>query len=136
MDSSAAAAAVVTRWEHQRNGVYSLCLVGRECLLSGDGAGNLLAHAVLTGGRLDGAIEEIISLSAATATGGRSAAAGSAMNSRFAKTSSSVVYGITASAQGAVRSINVVGNKVVTAGEDGNVLVFDYSAITAASVCK
>jgi hypothetical protein len=30
---------VVERWEHHRSGVYSLCTVNDDCILSGDGAG-------------------------------------------------------------------------------------------------
>ena len=39
------------------------------------------------------------------------------------------MYGIVASEKGAVRSINCVDGKVVTVGEDGNVLVFDYGDV-------
>lgn len=42
---------IATRWDHHRNGVYSLCVVDNDCVLSGDGLGSLLVHG-LNGGDL------------------------------------------------------------------------------------
>jgi hypothetical protein len=86
----------VTRWEHHRNGVYSLCVAGDECILSGDGMGTLLCHNLLA--------------------------------SEFEYPRNCLKYGIGASEQGAVRSIQCLNGKVVTAGEDGKVMIFDYDA--------
>lgn len=88
----------VSRWNHQRNGVYSLCIVGEESVFSGDGAGTLLCHSLLTH-ELDDP--------------GRAC----------------LKYGIGASEQGAVRSISCINGKLVTAGEDGKVMVFDYNSL-------
>jgi hypothetical protein len=87
-------AAPVSRWNHHRNGVYSLCVVGEQCVLSGDGEGTLLCHQLLA--------------------------------SEFDYPQNCLKYGIGASSQGAVRTIDCINGKVVTSGEDGNVLVFDY----------
>ena len=38
---------VVSLWSHSRNGVYSLCAVGDDCLLVGDGVGQLLSYNLL-----------------------------------------------------------------------------------------
>jgi WD40 repeat protein len=86
----------VSRWDHHRNGVYSLCVVGDECILSGDGMGTLLCHHLLA--------------------------------SELDYPRNCLKYGIGASQQGAVRAIHCLGGKVVTAGEDGKVMVFDYDA--------
>lgn len=37
----------VSRWDHHRNGVYSLSVVGDQCVLTGDGMGTLLCHHLL-----------------------------------------------------------------------------------------
>ena len=84
----------VSRWDHHRNGVYSICIAGDQCVLSGDGLGTLLCHSLL-GSELD-------------------------------DPRSCLKYGIGASEQGAVRAIHCLNGKVVTAGEDGKVMVFDY----------
>jgi hypothetical protein len=86
----------VSRWDHHRNGVYSLCVVGDECILSGDGMGTLLCHHLLA--------------------------------SELDYPRNCLKYGIGASQQSAVRAIHCLGGKVVTAGEDGKVMVFDYDA--------
>jgi hypothetical protein len=41
-------------------------------------------------------------------------------------------YGVGASQHSAVRAISCANGKVVTAGEDGKVLIFDYDS----SICK
>lgn len=87
----------ISRWSHQRNGVYSLCIVGEESVFSGDGAGTLLCHSLLT--------HELDDPRAC------------------------LKYGIGASEQGAVRSISCINGKLVTAGEDGKVMVFDYNSL-------
>jgi len=86
----------VSRWDHHRNGVYSLCLVGDSCVLSGDGMGTLLCHHLL--------------------------------ESELEYPRTCLKYGIGASEVGAVRAINCLNGKVVAAGEDGNVMVYDYDA--------
>jgi len=87
----------ISRWSHHRNGVYSLCIVGEESVFSGDGAGTLLCHSLLT--------HELDDPRAC------------------------LKYGIGASEQGAVRSISCINGKLVTAGEDGKVMVFDYNSL-------
>ena len=99
----------VCRWDHHQNGIYSLCVVGDECILSGDGVGTLMCHHLLSG--------EAQSMAGG---GGRGGGGGDAESLR---------YGIGASEMGGIRSINCVNGKVVTAGEDGKVLVFDYDAL-------
>lgn len=86
----------VSRWDHHRNGVYSLCLVGDQCVFSGDGMGNLLCHHLL--------------------------------ESELDYPRSCLKYGIGSSEQGAVRAINCLNGKVVAAGEDGKVMVYDFNA--------
>eukprot|EP00598_Pedospumella_elongata_P003017 CAMPEP_0184985178 /NCGR_PEP_ID=MMETSP1098-20130426/13979_1 /TAXON_ID=89044 /ORGANISM="Spumella elongata, Strain CCAP 955/1" /LENGTH=458 /DNA_ID=CAMNT_0027509255 /DNA_START=1 /DNA_END=1373 /DNA_ORIENTATION=- len=86
----------VSRWDHHRNGVYSLCLVGDQCVFSGDGMGTLLCHHLL--------------------------------ESELDYPRSCLKYGIGASEVGAVRAINCLNGKVVAAGEDGNVMIYDYDA--------
>ena len=39
----------VSLWSHSRNGIYSLCSVGDECMLVGDGVGKLLCYSLLEG---------------------------------------------------------------------------------------
>lgn len=85
---------ILAQYEHHRNGVYSLCIVGDDVVFSGDGVGTLLCHHLI-----DGEVDD-----------GRAC----------------LKYGLGASASGAVRGIHCVGNKIVTAGEDGKALVFDY----------
>ncbi len=145
---------IVTRWEHQQNGVYSMCLVGNECLLSGDGMGNLVAHEVLASGdssplRINAASASVRSSAPSTggqsihkqawcddfATGSSTTSSRSSTNQRSAAleggsaAASGCMYGIVASERGAVRSINALNNKVVACGEDGNVLIFEYKDI-------
>lgn len=86
----------VSRWDHHRNGVYSLCLVGDSCVLSGDGMGTLLCHHLL--------------------------------ESELDYPRTCLKYGIGASEVGAVRAINCLNGKIVAAGEDGNVMIYDYDA--------
>lgn len=86
----------VSRWDHHRNGVYSLCVVGDQCVMSGDGMGTLLCHHLLA--------------------------------SELDYPRNCLKYGIGASEQGAVRSINCLNGKVVTAGEDGKVMIYSYDA--------
>jgi hypothetical protein len=86
---------IVSEWSHHRNGVYSLCTVGDECVFSGDGAGNLLCHSLL-----DAPLDQ---------------------------PNDCLRYGVGASSTGAVRAICCLSGKVVTAGEDGNVMIFDYT---------
>lgn len=86
----------VSRWDHHRNGVYSLCLVGDACVFSGDGMGTLLCHHLL--------------------------------ESELEYPRTCLKYGIGASEVGAVRAINCLNGKVVAAGEDGNVMIYDYDA--------
>eukprot|EP01034_Spumella_vulgaris_P031274 gene31274-38641_t len=86
---------IVSEWNHHRNGVYSLCTVGDECVFSGDGAGNLLCHSLL-----DAPLDQ---------------------------PNDCLRYGLGASSTGAVRAICCLSGKVVAAGEDGNVVVFDYT---------
>lgn len=106
----------VIRWTHQQNGVYSLCAVGEECVLSGDGRGMLFSNHLLL------AEEE---------TGGMDFSfndrGGKGFSGEIDGDNKSLKYGLGASEMGAVRSINCVNGKVVTAGEDGKVLIFDYS---------
>jgi hypothetical protein len=88
------------RWAHHRNGIYALCLVGDQCVLSGDGMGTLLSHHLLA--------------------------------SSLDTPRACLKYGVGASQNSAVRAINCLNGKVVTAGEDGKVLIFDYDT----SICK
>lgn len=85
---------LLAQYDHHRNGIYSLCVVGDDVVLSGDGVGTLLCHHLIEGDVDDGR--------------------------------ACLKYGLGASATGAVRSIHCLGNKVVTAGEDGKAMVFDY----------
>lgn len=84
----------VAYWDHHRNGIYSMCIVGDDVVLSGDGVGNLLCHHLLS--------------------------------ESLDEPRDCLKYGLGASSAGAVRSINCLNGKVVTAGEDGKVIVFDY----------
>lgn len=103
----------ITRYSHHRNGVYSLCIVGNETILSGDGMGTLFCHSLLTNN------------SSTTATITLGLCNNNSNNS--IESSRSLKYGIGASEQGAVRTINCLNNKVITSGEDGKVLIFDYN---------
>jgi WD40 repeat protein len=85
----------VCSWDHHRNGVYSLCVVGDNAVFSGDGVGTVLCHRLLE----------------------------SEMNSN---PRTCLKYGMGASEKGAVRSIQCLQNKLVTCGEDGKVLIFDF----------
>lgn len=38
---------VLTHYDHHRNGIYSLCVVGDDVVLSGDGVGTLLCHHLI-----------------------------------------------------------------------------------------
>lgn len=94
LNVSSDAPPVLAQYNHHRNGIYSLCIVGDDVVLSGDGMGTLLCHHLVEGDVDD--------------------------------SRACLKYGLGASAAGAVRAINCLSNKVVTAGEDGKVLVFDY----------
>jgi len=98
---------VVSLWSHSRNGVYSLCVVGDSCLLVGDGLGQLLSYALLGDGG---------------ETGGKAAG-----DVAYSSEKQVLRYAVGASSKGAVRAIQCLAGKVVTAGEDGNVLVLDYA---------
>jgi hypothetical protein len=89
---------LIQSWEGHNNGIYSLCVIGDDVVLSGDGVGMLHCHHLIPNA------EEL-------------EARGS---------DNGLVYGLGASSQGAVRSIHCLSGKIVTAGEDGKALVFDY----------
>lgn len=85
----------VARWTQPRNGVYSLSVMGNDCILAGDGVGSLLCYGVQSGANLRDPRQ-------------------------------CLKYLVGASERGAVRAICCLENKVVTVGEDGKVLVFQY----------
>ena len=82
---------------HHRNGIYSICIVGDDAILTGDGVGTLMCHNI------------------------QNLLRGSPLVPRQC-----LRYGLGATEQGAIRGINCLNGKVVTTGEDGKVLVFDY----------
>lgn len=41
--------AIVDRWAHHNNGIYSMCLVGGRCLFTGDGAGLMNCYDIFDG---------------------------------------------------------------------------------------
>lgn len=84
----------VAIWDHHRNGVYSICVVGDNAIFTGDGMGTLLCHELL--------------------------------ESEFQYPRNCLKFGLGASEKGAIRSIQCIQNKIITCGEDGNVLIFDF----------
>lgn len=109
---------VLCRFRHHRNGVYSMCVVGDSCVLTGDGVGTMLCYDLI---HADPAYNDnvVVQKPAWNGSFGESPSVGM-------ENDSCLKYGIGASEKGAVRAINCLSGKVVTAGEDGNVLVFDY----------
>jgi WD40 repeat protein len=41
--------AIVDRWSHHNNGIYSMCVVGSHCLFTGDGAGLMNCYDIFDG---------------------------------------------------------------------------------------
>lgn len=83
---------------HHRNGIYSICIVGDDAIFTGDGVGTLMCHNI------------------------QNLLRGGPLVPRQC-----LRYGLGATEQGAIRGINCVNGKIVTTGEDGKVLVFDYA---------
>lgn len=81
---------IVDHYQHCRNGVYSLCVIGNNCVVVGDGVGMVLIYDVTQNG------------------------------------SEALKYGLSASSSGGVRGITCLDGKIVTAAEDGKVLVYSY----------
>jgi WD40 repeat protein len=94
----------VISWDHHRNGIYSLCVVGDNVVFSGDGVGTVLCHHLFSPDPMDFAQDQRQCLK----------------------------FGLGASEKGAVRSMQVIQNKLVTCGEDGKVLVFDFDGNSVA----
>jgi WD40 repeat protein len=88
----------VVSWDHHRNGIYSLCVVGDNTVFSGDGVGTVLCHHLFS--------SDPYELQNDSRQG--------------------LAFGLGASEKGAVRSMQVIGNKLITCGEDGKVLIFDF----------
>ena len=82
---------------YHRNGIYSICVVGDDTVLTGDGVGMLYCQNI------------------------QSLLRGGALNPQQC-----VRYGLGASEKGAIRAINCVGGRVVTTNEDGKVMIYDY----------
>ena len=40
---------IVERWEHHRIGVYSMCVIGGDCVMTGDGSGGMLCYDIRSG---------------------------------------------------------------------------------------
>jgi WD40 repeat protein len=81
---------VVDQYQHCRNGVYSLCVIGNNCVAIGDGIGMVLVYDITQSGN------------------------------------EALKYGLSASSNGGVRGITCLDGKIVTAAEDGKVLVYSY----------
>lgn len=96
------------KWNHCRNGVYSLCMIGDRCIVAGDGKGMLLVYDILAGE----VVEEAFSSSTYDSM----------------DRVQPLKYGLGASSSGAVRCVVNVDNKIVACGEDGKVLVYEYNS--------
>ena len=93
---------VVERWEHHRTGIYSICPIGNDCVLSGDGSGMMHCYS--------------INSSPASDSHGEDSKVGYG----------NLRYGLGCSGEGAIRAIGCIGNKIITANEDGKALVLIY----------
>ena len=89
---------VVERWEHHRTGIYSLYPIGNDCVLSGDGSGMMHCYSI------------------------NSSPAGDSQDKKYGN----LRYGLGCSGEGAIRAIGCIGNKIITANEDGKALVLTY----------
>jgi hypothetical protein len=106
---------VLDRWEHHRLGVYSLCAISDDCVLSADGAGMMHAYQCLSS-PADRQSRDRDSAFSYDHSGSGSGSSTGALK-----------YGLGASSQGAVRAIMKAGdNKIATGGEDGKALIFTY----------
>lgn len=38
--------AIVRKYQHSKNGIYSICIIGESCIVSGDGVGTLLVYNI------------------------------------------------------------------------------------------
>jgi WD40 repeat protein len=81
---------IVDQYQHCRNGIYSLCVIGNNCVAVGDGVGMVLVYDVTKSGN------------------------------------EALKYGLSASSNGGVRGITCLDGKIVTAAEDGKVLIYSY----------
>jgi WD40 repeat protein len=89
-DTTSGAHCIVDRYQHCHNGIYSLCVVGNNCVAVGDGVGMVLVYDI-------------------TKTGNEG-----------------LKYGLHASSNGGVRGVTCLDGKIVTAAEDGKVLIYSY----------
>jgi WD40 repeat protein len=90
----------VQRWRHHRAPVSALALGGmRGCVFSSDAAGMVLCYDIV----------------------------GEYIDDKTTSSGSGLRYGLSASSRGGVRTIGCLGGKLIAGGEDGKVLIYEYS---------
>lgn len=105
---------------HHSNGIYSSCIVGNDLFFIGDGNGMVMAHRFNSSNDQSNNLYSHYLISKAEEKEDRY------RNNRGNSSGGELLYGLGSSSKGAVRGIECINGKLITANEDGNVLIFDY----------
>ena len=93
---------IIKKYQHSKNGIYSICVIGENCIVSGDGVGTVLVYDINGGNGNDD------------------------NNNGYNDDYNGLKYGLNACSNGGIRGITCLDGKLVSIGEDGKVLIYSY----------